>query len=43
MFMSRIGQGVGDVGGEVFVIFAIFEFGGGKIGNRIVRSGGLVL
>ena len=25
------------------VICAIFEFGGGKMGNRIVRSGGLVL
>ena len=44
--LTRIGVVVGEVGGEVFltgVIFAIFEFGGGKMGNRIVRSGGVVL
>ena len=44
--LTIIGVVVGEGGGEVFptgVIFAIFEFGGGKMGNRIVRSGGLVL
>ena len=44
--LTIIGVVVGKVGGEVFptgVIFEIFEFGGGKMGNRIVRSGGLVL
>jgi len=44
--LSRIGVVVVEMEGEVIspgVICAIFEFGGGKIGNRFVRSGGLVL
>ena len=46
MFMTRIGQGVGDVGGEVFplrAIFEIFEFGECSRGNKVVVSLGMVL